>query len=1084
MTKSTQPATAYERFKARASDAKRQISAKGREIGELPPVQKPKRRKKCAREFRLFCESYLAESFPLAWSPDHLTAIAKIEAAVLRGELFAFAMPRGSGKALALDTPLPTPSGWTTMGDVMPGDELYDESGAVCRVTFATEVMNDRECYLVTFDDGEAITCCGDHLWTVNDRFSRKNPLTLRTADMADRVVLSTKRGWKEVRYTIPVAMPLSGKDSSFFVNPYILGVWLGDGHTAANRVTIGDCDAEEMLRLISCHEKIGRCSRSAVANAASYTIGKGMRFRTEARLNLARNVLQCSAMGWTSSQIESHLKCSSTDISNTRFRKSGQALATADVSLKCRLNWLGVIGNKHIPREYLRASEQSRMELLRGLMDTDGSIDKKGRFAEYVTKLPRLRDDVMELVASLGYKCRYRTKVIDGTPYYRVTFSPTDGRIVFALPRKAARQRTTCKSRISRTRRIVSIEKVDSVPVRCIQVDSPNSLYLCGKSMIPTHNTTLCEAACLWAMLYGHRQFIVLVGADQTIASSMADSLKAQIENNDTLLEDFPEACYPVRALDRIAQRAKGQTYQGRPTEMDWAADQITLPFIKGSPSAGACVRVAGITGRIRGLKHTRPDGKTIRPSLVLIDDCQTDESAASPSQCQTRERILSGAILGLAGPGSKIAGLCTITVIRPDDLADRLLDRARHPAWQGERTKLVYEWPTAEDLWLEYGELRRSGQRNGNGTDEANAFYAERQAEMDAGSRVAWPERKNDDELSAIQHAWNLRIDRGEAAFWAEYQNQPIAEDVASDKLDKRSLAARATTLEKGIVPASHHQLTAFIDVQDRVLFWLVASWSEQFGGHVVQYGVYPDQGVSFFEAGSAKRTLAKAAGGAGFEASLTAGLDKVTQMLLSKDWKREDGTAMRVSQMMIDANWGKSTQTVRTFVKRSAFATQLLPSHGRGIGASSPGLCDRGKARGDRIGLNWRIGQVNGQRSVTYDTNYWKSFVAARLRLASGDPEAIMFCNGQHDLLFEHLTNEYPVRTESSRGRVVDEWKLSGTRFENHWWDCLVGSAVAASIAGVNPVATEGGTRNRKKVAIPTNPSGKKVITVKRL
>jgi hypothetical protein len=595
---------------------------------------------------------------------------------------------------------------------------------------------------------------------------------------------------------------------------------------------------------------------------------------------------------------------------------------------------------------------------------------------------------------------------------------------------------------------------------------------------------TTLCESACLWAMLYGHRQFIVLVGADQTIASAMADSLKAQIENNDLLLDDFPEACYPVRKLDRIAQRAKGQTYQGKPTEIDWAADQVTLPFIKGSPSAGACVRVAGITGRIRGLKHTRPDGKTIRPSLVLIDDPQTDESASSPSQCLTREKILSGAILGLAGPGAKIAGLCTITVIRPDDLADRLLDRSRHPAWQGERTKLVYEWPTADDLWLEYGELRRSGQRNGTGTAEADAFYSARQAEMDAGARVAWPERKNEDELTAIQHAWNLRIDRGESAFAAEYQNQPIAEDVASDKLDKRALALRVTTLPKGVVPANHHQLTAFVDVQDRVLFWLVASWSEQFGGHVVQYGVYPDQGVSFFEAGSAKRTLAKASGSEGFEASLHAGLDKVAQMLLSKDWQREDGTAMRIGQMMIDANWGKSTQTVRTFCKRSAYAGLILPSHGRGIGASSPALTDKGKARGDKIGLNWRIGNVAGQRSVTYDTNFWKTFAASRLRLATGDPEAIMVCAGQHDLLFEHLTNEYPVRTESSRGRVVDEWKLSGTRFENHWWDCLVGAAVAASIAGVQPVATEAGVRQRKKAALPSGPGGKKIITLKKL
>jgi hypothetical protein len=84
----------------------------------------------------------------------------------------------------------------------------------------------------------------------------------------------------------------------------------------------------------------------------------------------------------------------------------------------------------------------------------------------------------------------------------------------------------------------------------------------------------------------------------------------------------------------------------------------------------------------------------------------------------------------------------------------------------------------------------------------------------------------------------------------------------------------------------------------------------------------------------------------------------------------------------------------------------------------------------------------------------------------------------------MLFEHLTSEYPVRTESSRGRVVDEWKLSGTRWENHWWDCLVGSAVAASITGVEPTATEAGGRRRRKVDIPKNASGKRVITVKKL
>jgi hypothetical protein len=592
---------------------------------------------------------------------------------------------------------------------------------------------------------------------------------------------------------------------------------------------------------------------------------------------------------------------------------------------------------------------------------------------------------------------------------------------------------------------------------------------------------STLCEWACLWAMLYGHRPFVMLIGSDQAIACQMLDSIKSHLEQNDLLLEDFPSAAFPVRALEGITARARGQTSAGEPTHIEWTADQITLPWVAKAESAGACVRVAGITGRIRGIKHTRPDGKTVRPSLVLIDDPQTDESAGSPAQCATREKILSGAILGLAGPGAKIAGLTTITVIRPDDLADRLLDRSKHPSWQGERTKLVYEWPTAEELWSQYAELRREGQRNGTGTAAADDFYRANQTAMDSGARVAWPERRNADELSAIHHAWNLRIDRGESAFMAEYQNQPLADDIASDKLDKRSLALRATNVERGVVPLDHQTLTAFVDVQEKLLFWLVASWNQSFGGHVVAYGTYPDQASSFFEAKHAKRTLALAAKGAGFEAALHAGLEAVTQLLLGRDWKREDGAAMRIGQLMIDANWGQSTSTVRTFCRRSPFAGSVLPSHGKGIGASSQPIGEK-KGRGDRIGINWKVGQISeGQRSCLYDTNYWKTFCAARLRLQLGDPEAIAFHAGDHELLFEHLTAEYPVRTEA-RGRVVDEWKMAGR--DNHWLDCLVGAAVSASIAGVQPVATEAGGRRRRKVEIPASGSGKRVITLKRL
>ena len=202
---------------------------------------------------------------------------------------------------------------------------------------------------------------------------------------------------------------------------------------------------------------------------------------------------------------------------------------------------------------------------------------------------------------------------------------------------------------------------------------------------------TSLCEVACLWALLYGHREFVALIGSDEEHAAGMLESIKAELENSEILGADFPEVCHPIRSLEGIHQRASGQLYQGKQTHIGWTAREIVLPTIPGSAASGAIIRVAGITGRIRGMKHKRVDGVSARPSLVLIDDPQTDESARSPSQCANRERILAGAILGLAGPGKKIAGLMTLTVVRPDGLADRILDRAKPTQWQGELAKMV---------------------------------------------------------------------------------------------------------------------------------------------------------------------------------------------------------------------------------------------------------------------------------------------------------------------------------------------------------------------------------------------------------
>ena len=167
---------------------------------------------------------------------------------------------------------------------------------------------------------------------------------------------------------------------------------------------------------------------------------------------------------------------------------------------------------------------------------------------------------------------------------------------------------------------------------------------------------TTLIEVACIWALLIGARKFVVLVGSDKDSAIEMLDSIKSELETNELLLEDFPLEVGPFALLEGEARRCNGQRYAGERTYVQWKADRLVFATIKKSTAGGGVIRVAGITGRIRGSKYTRPDGKSVRPDLVVPDDPQTDESAASASQTDQREKILTKAIRGLAGPGKKI--------------------------------------------------------------------------------------------------------------------------------------------------------------------------------------------------------------------------------------------------------------------------------------------------------------------------------------------------------------------------------------------------------------------------------------------
>ncbi len=587
---------------------------------------------------------------------------------------------------------------------------------------------------------------------------------------------------------------------------------------------------------------------------------------------------------------------------------------------------------------------------------------------------------------------------------------------------------------------------------------------------------TTLAETLCEWSVLTGKRSYVSLIGATAERAEEMLGSIKIELETNDLLLADFPEVCYPIQCLEGMAARAGGQLFKGQRTRLTWTMGKVVLPLIPGSKAAGAVITTSGLDGAgIRGQKHKLGDGTgtVLRPSLVILDDPQTRKSAGSVLQNREREALIAGDVLGMTGKGGKkLSAIMCCTVIRPDDMADHMLNRKLHPYWQGERTKMVYSFPTNEKLWDQYRVMREeSFTADGDGR-EATEFYQWNREEMDAGSEVAWSEDFEEDEISALQHAMNLKF-RDEAAFMAECQNDPMPDDSgAEEMLTAEQIAAKTNGIDRWLVPIGCTRLTSFIDCHKKLLYYAVVAWKDDFSGYVIDYGTYPDQKRRYYSLRDSTITLAmKAPESAGMEAALYAGLGALCKQLLDRQWMSDEGSSMRIERDLIDANWGETQPHVYQFCRQDSHAAILRPSHGRGITASSRPLNDPDRQRkvGERTGLNWResFGRGKAVRHVVFDTNYWKSFIHSRWAVPMGDAGCLSLFGDKasvHRMFGDHQASEFCVMTEG-RGRTVNEWrdKLSGG--DNHLFDCIVGCAIGASMTGVALPGLAGGVRRKR-------------------
>lgn len=356
---------------------------------------------------------------------------------VARGQLNVITGIPSHGKALYIGTPIMTASGcYKDLAYIHPGEIIFDENGNQIEVIAETEIQYHRPCYRIGFDDGSFLIADAQHEWLTYSAKERRAKTPIKVGPITTKNISNSMIDCGKFNHHIPLSGALKFKKNKLPIHPYLLGVWLGDGRTDSPSITKDDRDKIIIERIRN----------------YGYKIEKHKSSDSQYWVHGIRNI----------------------------FRENG------------------LLNNKHIPLEYLTSSVEDRIELLKGIMDTDGYCSKDSR-CEFCSINKNLAKQFKFLVIGLGI----RATIISGdaklngrfiSKKYRVCF--TANFPVFYLDRKLIRQKLGKKSMGYKNERrvVISCDPCESVPVKCIQVSGGSKLYLAGENMIPTHNSEILD--------------------------------------------------------------------------------------------------------------------------------------------------------------------------------------------------------------------------------------------------------------------------------------------------------------------------------------------------------------------------------------------------------------------------------------------------------------------------------------------------------------------------------------------------------------------------------------------------------------
>jgi hypothetical protein len=523
------------------------------------------------------------------------------------------------------------------------------------------------------------------------------------------------------------------------------------------------------------------------------------------------------------------------------------------------------------------------------------------------------------------------------------------------------------------------------------------------------TGKTSIAIGATIWAILYGHVRFGAVVAADQDAANKILQSIKTELWLSDGIGKLWPYLQSYLATGD-----GDGNKYRhilnddGSPPLIKWGANVLKLPSVPEEYKcewSGAVIQCKGLTSGVRGMQYKLPDGTTLRPSLALIDDPQTKDSARSQSQTDTREEIVEADIMGLAGPDKAISAFMLCTPIEPNDMAMRYLDNKIHGDWNGTHVPMIIKFPDAVDtLWEEYRILYMKALQGGEIPDKAYDYYLENRDAMDLGGIVYWEARKQDTEHSALQSAMNLRFKRGNA-FLTEYQCEPVYRNAGKPyQIDEIQVMEKCNGFNRLFLPKDCKIIVTGTDINYSGLNTTVVGSTNDAVRYIADYQTFPGNGKDLYDPSRRKKSDSDLA-------AIARALDEHIPAIASARYMR-DGKLVPPDLILIDCGNWMDLVFRWCQMNRAKLGGMVFPSRGRSASKYRPSQLVGQPGDGWHV-ADWK----NRGRVLVHNSDAWRMRTQQAFIVPNAVPGSVS--------LFGKLPHTHKTFADEICAEILDEY-----------------------------------------------------------